>query len=469
MKSVKIFNLFLAGTLFIGTIFAGCGVSPKDDADNHVTTPQNDETDTVILTYGYIDASSYQDMPDNIKERIVAFNRSQDEYYIEIIKYGEDSYTDGLNALNADLSAGKGPDILEIENEQLLYQYGRKGMIEDLYPYLEEGEGLRREDFMENILAAFEMDGKLYGMVPFFKIMSLIGNPNCMDADRVTFAQLKGMYEENKDDEDILVYNGLTKSYLLYYCIFPSIESFVNMENHTCDFVDTDFQELLEFSFQFADYDMRNYDRMFADYDKLQENKMYLYFGGPIGNFADYTHYRGLMGKSAPLIGFPSLDGCGPMINTNSSYLAINSKSKHKDVAWQFICTFLEDQYLTSHDNYTAAVGFPVTESGFEQVVQKALEENVVLDAEGNAALGDDCISYTSSKGEERTYPIYPLTKEEASYIREIVRNAEPNKDYEQIETIIYEEIESYWNGTKSVQEVMEVIQNRSQLYLNEL
>ena len=468
-KMIRIFGIVVAWIVFAGILLAGCTTSQENDSLSGDTGTRTDEQETVVLTYGYIDAYSFQDMPDSIRERIVAFNRSQNEYFIEIIKYGEDSYTDGLNALNADISAGKGPDILEIANEQLLYQYGRKGIIEDLYSYLDEGEWPGREDFVENILANFEVDGKLYGMVPFFKIMSLIGNPNCIDMERVSFAQLKEMYEENRDNEDIRIYNALTKRYLLYYCILPSIESFVDLEAGTCDFVNADFQELLEFSAQFEDYDVGTCDQMFEDYDKLQEDKMYLYFDGPIGSFKNYTHYRVLMGKSALLVGFPSLAGCGPKINTNSSYLAINSKSKHKDIAWQFICTFLEDQYLSSHDNYTADVGFPVTRSGFESMLQKALEENTELDENGNIVSGEHSISYTSLKGEERKYPIYSPTEEEAAYIREIISNAKPRQNYGQIEEIIGEEIENYWNGTKTVQEVMEVIQNRAQLYLNEL
>ncbi len=463
-KISGIFPLILASILF-----AGCAVDQEDASINKNQNLQVGELGTEILTYGYIDAYSHQDMPDTVKERIVTFNQSQDEYFIEIIKYGEDSYKDGLNALNADISAGRGPDILEIANEELLYQFGRKGIIEDLYPYLDGGEWPGREDFVDNILENFETDGKLYGMVPFFKIMSLIANPVCINVDKVTFSQLKEMYEENRENGEIEVYNGLTKSYLLYYCIIPSIENFVDMQSHTCNFVNDDFIQLLEFSAQFDDNYMGNYDQLFEDYDKLQEGKMYLFFNGPIGSFLEYTHYRALMGESAPLIGFPSVTGCGPRINTNSSYLAINSKSKHKNAAWQFICTFLEDRYQAGRDNYAANVGFPVTESGFDLIIKKVVEDNTTLDTEGNVIPKDNSVTYSSPKGEERTYPVCPPTDEEVAYIREVISKAEAGDDYGQIEAIVSEEIENYWNGTKTVQEVVEVIQNRSQLYLNEL
>ena len=97
------------------------------------------------------------------------------------------------------------------------------------------------------------------------------------------------------------------------------------------------------------------------------------------------------------------------------------------------------------------------------------VEDNTTLDTEGNVIPKDNSVTYSSPKGEERTYPVCPPTDEEVAYIREVISKAEAGDDYGQIEAIVSEEIENYWNGTKTVQEVVEVIQNRSQLYLNEL
>lgn len=66
-------------------------------------------------------------------------------------------------------------------------------------------------------------------------------------------------------------------------------------------------------------------------------------------------------------------------------------------------------------------------------------------------------------------YPFLPTTQEDVDYITEIIGKITPRPEYySEIEEIITEEIGSYWNGSKTVQEVMEIIQNRSQLYLDE-
>lgn len=416
------------------------------------------DAEPIVLTYGYIDAYSFEDLDSGVQERIVSFNRSQDDFFIEIVKYGEDSYADGLNALNADISAKKAPDIIAIDDEAFLCELGEKGVIEDLYPYIDNSEGPKRDDFVDNVLAGFEDGGKLYGMTPFFKIRSMVADPKVITSERVTFAQLKKMYEENKENDDIVVYNGLTRYALLGLCVGSSIESFVDMEKRTCDFQSESFRELLEFTAQFEPQVEEGwFGDDFENCVKLQEGKLYLY-DMLIGSFRDYTHYREMTGEMGLLVGFPSLDVSTPDIGTNMPYFTINSKSEHKDAAWKFICTFLDDRYLADKDNISRSVGFPVTESGFTRVAQKAVNNKV--SGEG---------SRSNVKGETITFPYYATTEEEVAYIREVIGKITPTEDYDEIAGIIHEEIKNYWNGTKSVEDVMETIQNRAQLYLDEM
>lgn len=135
---------------FTFILLSGCGDKNLDT--NTKANSETTEQGAAILTYGYIDAYSFQDLDSSVQERIVSFNKNQDDYYIEVVKYGQDDYADGLKALNADISAGKGPDIIEITDTALLRQLGTKGVIDDLYAYMEEGEWPRQEDFVENIL-----------------------------------------------------------------------------------------------------------------------------------------------------------------------------------------------------------------------------------------------------------------------------------------------------------------------------
>ncbi len=447
-------------TLLCLFLLTGCG-NGASEAATQPDKVQTQDTERTVLTFGYIDSSPDLDLDSNINERIVTFNKGQDKYFIEVIKYGEGSYKDGLNALNADISAKKTPDIIAIDGKSLLWQLGNKGAIEDLYPYIDQDEELSREDFVENTLANFERDGKLYGMNPFFSIWSIYGDPDIMTSDKITFQELKTMYEENKDNDEMLVYNGLNRHQLLVTCIYKSISSFVDKENGKCNFMDERFREILEFSKEFDDtpYSDVSYDS--ENSIRLMEGTLPLFTDRELNGFEQYTHYRELSGKSWVFMGFPTVDGCNPKITTKAvgaPFLAIGRDSKNKEAAWEFICTFLEDKFFLANKDVNRGKGFPITVSGFERAAQRAVQTSL---SNGEASITDDM-------GRTISYSMEPTTEEEVAYIKEVISRCRPEENYDEIENIISEEILNYWNDTKSVEEVMEIIQNRAQLYLDE-
>lgn len=454
---------YIAAVLF-SIVLLACGSQNvgKQDTENSGANQDTKEEkqETIVLTYGYIDSNNFEDLKSSVQERIVAFNKSQSEYFIEVVKYGNDSYIDGLKALNTDLAAGKGPDIIELPNDILLHQFGEKGTIEDLYPYIDNEEGVKREEFVENILPWFETGGKLYGLTPFFKLLSIFGNPNYFQGEQITFHEFKELYESNINNEDITVYNALDKYFILQHCITYSIESFVNMETYSCNFMDEKFKELLEFSNQF---DVQEYLQTNAvdNMIKLQENKMILYYSGVIGSFREYTHFRELLGVDGTLIGFPSIEGCTPVITTNFPFLTINSKSKNKEIAWEFINTFMDLKYLTSNDNVDQQEGFPITKMGFDAMGEKLIKTTEGVKGEG---------STEDLKGAMIVYTVLPTTKGDVDYIKQTIRKAiPPSENYDEIKAIIEEEIPSYWSGSKTAEQIMEIIQSRAQLYLDEI
>lgn len=64
--------------------------------------------------------------------------------------------------------SGTGPDIIDITNIDY-NQYASMGVFEDLYPYMDK-TGINRSDYLENVFMAYEIDGKLYAVIPQFMI-----------------------------------------------------------------------------------------------------------------------------------------------------------------------------------------------------------------------------------------------------------------------------------------------------------
>ena len=72
---------------------------------------------------------------------ILEFNTASDKYRIEVRDYSEyNTETDnsaGLTKLNTELIAGNIPDMMSADTGLPLRQYGSKGILEDLWPFIE--------------------------------------------------------------------------------------------------------------------------------------------------------------------------------------------------------------------------------------------------------------------------------------------------------------------------------------------
>ena len=192
MKKINGFTVFL--TLLL--LLSGCSKSPKALENTQAIFKADSQEGRIVLTYGYIDSDNMLGHDSGMDERVISFNQTQDEYYIEIIRYGEGgSWSDGVNALNADIAAGKGPDIIELD-DSLSVELGKKGIIEDLNEYLQEDSVLQREDFVENALECFEDDGHLYAVPQSFVIQTTLANPNYVMEEFISFEEMMHYCEE---------------------------------------------------------------------------------------------------------------------------------------------------------------------------------------------------------------------------------------------------------------------------------
>lgn len=74
---------------------------------------------------------------------------------------GEDYYA-GLTVFNTEVLAGKIPDLI-VGNMMLpIRQYAARGMLENLWPYLDADPGYSRDKLMTRPVEAAQVDGKLY-------------------------------------------------------------------------------------------------------------------------------------------------------------------------------------------------------------------------------------------------------------------------------------------------------------------
>ena len=106
----------------------------------------------------------------------------------------------------------------------------------------------------------------------------------------------------------------------------------------------------------------------------------------------------------------------------------------------------------------------PVLKSAFPAKAQEATERSYWTDENGNREYYDDTWYIN---GEEVI--LEPFTQEEVERICQFIYTVNRTAYYnEEICNIIMEEAEPFFAGQKNVQEVVDIIQSRAQIYVDE-
>jgi hypothetical protein len=129
-----------------------------------------------ILVLNRVDAASVQTKTEltlaclyldyNLRSQIVRFNKTNPDYRIVVKDYSEyatdDDSNAGLTKLNTEIISGNVPDIIANETGLPLAQYASKGLLEDLWPYIDADPEYSRDKLMAQPLNAAQTEGKLY-------------------------------------------------------------------------------------------------------------------------------------------------------------------------------------------------------------------------------------------------------------------------------------------------------------------
>ena len=177
--------------------------------------------------------------------------------------------------------------------------------------------------------------------------------------------------------------------------------------------------------------------------------------GSFCGSFPDF----GVFGDSIDFVGFPSSTGKNISVIYPSVRLAISSQSKNADGAWEFVKSFLSEEYQDSIEYV-----FPVRQSSFDKMAQKAIEPQYYEDEDGNM-IEEESIYWIA--GAEVKLP--RLIQADVKYVERFINSLDQVLSYnESAYNIIMEEASAYFSGQKSAQEVADIIQSRLTIYVNE-
>ena len=430
--------------------------------------------DKVTLTY----ATQYLGYEE--RNKIIDFNKSSDKYRIEIKDYSEfntaEDYKAGLTKLNTEIAAGNVPDILNVSGLPI-QQYGAKGLLEDLWPYIDNDPDLGRDAIMENVFKAAEQDGKLYQVFSTFSIQTVVGATKVV-GDRMSWTLDDLQAALATMPEGCTIFGeGDTKAGMLSNVLAQNMDAFVDWSTGQCSFDSEDFISLLEFCNSFPlEYDWNNVDwEEYEDDNTRVMNGKQMLLNAYLYDLGDSLQmYEVVFNGDYSFIGFPQEDGSVGSSFSLGNGIAMSSTCKDKEGAWSFMREYLMPQYANVDEEYMiGGYNLSTNKADFEKMVEMAMKKEYQLDENGNQVLDEngqpiEVPKYTYGFN-DLTVDVYATTQEQYDQFMALYNAIDSISTYdENIYNIVNEVAGGYFNGDKTVQDTAKQIQDRVTLYVNE-
>ena len=428
----------------------------------------------------------------NLRSMIVEYNKTNDEYRINVIDYSEyatdDDYNAGVTKLTTEIISGSVPDIFLTSNLPI-DKYAAKGVVADLNTFMDGGNGLSRDYFVPQVMSALEKDGKLYELPTSFSVQTAYALSSIASQyDTWNVAAVQDAMTQLQEGATVFS-NGWTKNMALSNCLSRNLSAFVDWTTGKCEFDSEAFQQLLAFCNSFpaetsdgdgaiayaSSADIAVDDAMWdSDATRITNGKQLMSTIG-MYSFDSYIWNVYAIRDKITFTGYPTEDGSGSSFELQMP-MAISSVTKYPDAAWDFVCSIIKKMNTIDENNYY--YGFPISQAAFDAEMTDIMTEQYQLDENGEQVdwdgdgEPDKAIrgSYETMENGETVYKdVYALTQEDIDQILGVISNTHSVYDYDQeILDIITDEVAAYFAGDKDVQTTANMIQSRVNLYVQE-
>ena len=449
-----------------GVTYDYTGGNPEGQVFTLTRVPADTLPKKQILTVAQLEYNpNYQ-----LTNRMVRFNRAHEDVRLEYLDYSqyntENDLSVGMTKFNTEVMAGTLPDI--IPTGRIAYrQIASKGLLEDLYPYIDNDSELNREDFFPNMLSALEVNGGLYQIVDGFSVETLSGAASIVgDTPGWTYddfnAALAKMPEGCTPLEPYV-----TRAQVLSSLLYADMDSFVDWTNGKVNFDSDNFKQLLEFAKQFPEsYDWNEHDASENTQDLIRQGRQMLtqtYLYGLDALLWNNVNFGG----KATYIGWPTSTGVGSIMRFENGF-AMSKTCSNKDAAWEFFRSMLTE------DGQAGLYTIPSNRNVFDKQLKDYMTPRYVKDADGNYKLDENGEKIEESRGgwideNGAEHNIYAMTQEQADDILSVIETCTKVASYEtSIYNIVNEQAQAYFAGQRSLDEVARLIQSKANIYVNE-
>ncbi len=408
--------------------------------------------------------ASSEYISNSLKEWVSRFNRENGKYHIILELYGMDEVD---TKLNSRLVSADPPDLVDVSGLDVV-SYGEKQTFEDLAPFLEDSEVLDKDLFFDGLLESYTIDGRLVCIPKEFSVDAVFARTSEVGADVGWTAEEVMALAEKHPDRRLLQMGSdglIRRLFGTWLC-----ERYIDWESGECTFDSEEFRVFLEWLKTYTDRVQRQFGDIPYDYINLPEDC--LLYNKSIWTMGDRAVNEWKLGEPVTFIGYPTPDAhpCIPVEIENA--VCIMSHSGNKEGAWQFL------EYLLSREE-----GSRRNFSSRQDIFRRKLEEEMTPDYYYLAEDGSEVMLESLEEGEEKGITeismkskvwvrdgdnevvlYYYMSQEQADALLEIFEALDftpGGGPGDKVLDIIVEESAAYLDGTRTVQETAEIIQNR--------
>jgi len=390
----------------------------------------------------------------DLQTAVRLFNRSNFAYKIQIVEYFDpysgDFYS-GLERLSLEIMTGNIPDILDVAGLPL-ETFAARGLLLDLYQLIDSDPELTRDDFMQGALRAAEIRGGLYHAFPLFAIDTIVGSPLVLGSEAGWSVDEFIAVMEANPQADRPLGSMMRREDFLQTVASLYINELIDWDVGTTHFYRDSFIRLLEFAGTLgAQYDLTapHEPALIASGRQIMSMS-----GSPMSfaSFSDYLIYRAIYGGELIIKGLPTNGASGNVMSIESG-IAITTATENVDGAWQFVRTFLTEQWQL--ENTWRGFGFLTNRAAFE--------------ARAQAEVAPRRFPSTVGWGDGWEFELDDPTAEDVELIISVIDSLAGISGMDiNLMNIIMEGANDFWNGRNSAEDAARIIQSRASIFVAE-
>lgn len=413
----------------------------KQDEGKQRTTEGNKKKLVIQLIYDFGNVAA---------NAATEYEKEHPNVDIEINDVGELTMKECTQKLNTELLAKKGPDI--ILGHFLTDDYEDKGLLANLEEFINMDRNFNIRDYAENIIDASKMGNGLYSIPIDYSMDCFLVNSKLLEQKGIIlkkdidWEQLYTVVKEANSKQGTKLYMLPKMEYreLFEYIIYQDVDYYIDKENKLARFDSQEFIHMLELMKRINSEHLLHPDIdckkiIHSDGKLAPEDILFI----PIQmNSYDQIYEYGKYYNSFNIIPVPK--GLRTDIReVPADCIAINSNSKYKAEAWEFIKLLLS-----------------------EKVQLKLSEDNFAVSNKANERSKADMLMYLDKYPSSK---YYRPTDKEMDNLKDIMAVVNKIESYNpELNEMIWNEVEHYIKNEKSAEDTAKAIQNKVQLYLQE-